>query len=82
MRHLLSLKKELKACTLSISNEADNDVEVFPSVIKYIETSIKEAAKNAKKRDAALEKTGAADFWELPPAERAKLPEIIPTRAD
>ncbi|MBO4737748.1 MAG: ABC transporter ATP-binding protein, partial [Bacilli bacterium] len=45
IKHLLGLKKTLKECTLSISNEADNDVEVFPSVLKYIETSIKEAAK-------------------------------------
>ena len=82
IKHLLSLKKTLKACTLSISNEADNDVEVFPSVLKYIEASIKEAAKNGKKRDAAMAKYGVqdGDFYALPPAVRAALPEVILTR--
>lgn len=82
IKHLLSLKKTLKECILAISTEADNDVEVFPSVLKYIQASIKEAAKNEKKRDAAMAKYGVTDgdFYALPPAVRATLPEVILTR--
>ncbi len=76
------LYKAIQSCSLSILGDKDNIIEVFPTVIKDILISAKSYSKASKRLENAYKKAGVNDFYALPPAERAKLPEIIPSRVE
>lgn len=71
--------KPLASCELGIAIEKDNDLSVFPTVVKEFCKSAKLAKKLIEQRDQYMEKCGVKDFYDLPADIRAKLREVITT---
>lgn len=76
---LRALMPELKRCTLKMETNSDNIVEVFSTVNKNHLETYKASKKNLARQKKAMEKYHVNDFYALPPSERAKLPELIPS---
>lgn len=76
---LRALMPELKRCTLKTETNSDNIVEVFSTVNKNHLETYKASKKNLARQKKAMEKYHVNDFYALPPSERAKLPELIPS---
>ncbi len=76
------LYKAILACSLNVLDEKDNTITVFPTILKDILLSAKSYGAANKRLEAAYAKSGVDDFYKLPPAERAKLPEIIPSEEE
>ncbi len=76
------LYKAILSCSLNILSDKDNVIEVFPVILKDILVSAKSYAKASTRLEAAYKKAGVDDFYSLPPSERAKLPEIIPSKKE
>ncbi len=71
--------KPLAACELGIAIEKDNDLSVFPTIVKDFCKSAKLAKKLIEQRDAYMAKYNVQDFYDLPADVRAKLREVITT---
>lgn len=71
--------KSLAACELDIAIEKDNDLSVFPTIVKDFCKSAKLAKKLIEQRDAYMAKYNVQDFYDLPADVRAKLREVITT---
>ena len=71
--------KPLASCELGIAIEKDNDLSVFPTVVKEFCKSAKLSKKLIEQRDQYMEKCGVKDFYDLPADIRAKLREVITT---
>ena len=71
--------KSLAACELGIAIEKDNDLSVFPTIVKDFCRSAKLAKKLIEQRDTYMAKYNVQDFYDLPADVRAKLREVITT---
>ena len=71
--------KPLEECELTMAIEKDNDLSVFPTIVKDFCKSAKLAKKLIAQRDAYMAKYGVKDFYDLPADIRAKLREVITT---
>lgn len=71
--------KPLAACELDIAIEKDNDLSVFPTIVKDFCKSAKLSKKLIEQRDAYMAKYNVQDFYDLPADVRAKLREVITT---
>ena len=71
--------KPLATCELGIAIEKDNDLSVFPTIVKDFCKSAKLAKKLIEQRDAYMAKYNVQDFYDLPADVRAKLREVITT---
>ncbi len=71
--------KPLAACELGIAIEKDNDLSVFPTIVKDFCKSAKLAKKLIEQRDTYMAKYNVQDFYDLPADVRAKLREVITT---
>ncbi len=69
--------KKIKECALVSLDEKDNIVEVFPAILKDIAKGHHASMKAKRNLEKAFAKFGVDDFFALPPAERAKLPEVF-----
>jgi oligopeptide transport system ATP-binding protein len=76
-RELKPLCRELGKCVSSMAVESDNDVEVFPTIVKDILLGYKESLSLLKDQSKPLTKYHVESFFDLPPALRAKLREVI-----
>ncbi len=76
------LYKSILNCTLNVLGDKDNTITVFPTILKDILGSAKTYGAASKRLESAYKKAGVTDFFSLPPSERAKLPEIIPSEQD
>ena len=73
------LYKPLEGCELGIAIERDNDLSVFPTIVKDFCKSAKLAKKLIEQRDGYMAKYNVSDFYDLPADIRAKLREVITT---
>ncbi|MCQ2799140.1 MAG: ATP-binding cassette domain-containing protein [Bacilli bacterium] len=71
------LYKGLASCELTIGTEKDNEISVFPTIVKTFVKGAKDGAKLIEERAKAMEKAGVSDFYDLPADVRAKLREVI-----
>ena len=71
--------KPLSECELGIAIEKDNDLSVFPTIVKDFTKSAKLSKKLIEQRDQYMAKYGVKDFYDLPADIRAKLREVITT---
>lgn len=79
---LTKLEKPLKACELSIAKEADNDILVFPNLVKHYKKASKDSLDYEKKLNKCFEKYNTNDFYALPVSVRAKLREVVITQEE
>lgn len=73
------LWKPLEECELKIAIEKDNDISVFPLIVKDYVQSAALSAKLIAQRDQLMAKHQVTDFYDLPADCRAKLREVIVT---
>jgi len=72
------LYRPLKECVLEAQTDADDTIEVFPTVMKDIITSLKSSIKQRAILQKALTKYQVEDIFDLPPKVRATLQEVFP----
>ena len=71
------LCKTIKNCALRSLSDKDNTIAVFDAVLKNIKETHKASSKIQKSLQNAYKKYNVSDFFDLPPQERAKLPEVV-----
>jgi len=76
---LKKLYKQLLACELIVATERDNEISVFPIIVKTFVKGAKDAEKLIEDRQKAMEKYQVSDFYDLPADVRARLREVITT---